>query len=98
MKAENGILRKQLESKTEGLLILSKEVVKLKHEINQLRATDCRQMEVGMKSKILILYFFFLRTLTLMMRLQLNFVTMAVVKDFQHHQRARGTGWSYTSN
>ena len=55
MKAENGILRKQLESKTEGLLILSKEVVKLKHEINQLRATDCRQMEVGMKNKILIL-------------------------------------------
>ena len=59
VKAENGILRKQLESKTEGLLILSKEVVKLKHEINQLRATDCRQMEVGMKNKILILLFYF---------------------------------------
>ena len=35
VKAENGVLRRKLESKAEGLMILSKEVEQLRNELNQ---------------------------------------------------------------
>lgn len=35
VKAENGILRRKLDTKTEGLMILSKEVEQLRNELNQ---------------------------------------------------------------
>ena len=40
VKAENGILRRKLQSKTEGLMILSKEVEMLRNELNQLKVLN----------------------------------------------------------
>ena len=40
VKAENGILRRKLQSKTEGLMIISKEVETLKNELNQMRTLN----------------------------------------------------------
>ena len=40
VKAENGILRRKLQSKTEGLMIISKEVETLKNELNQTKTLN----------------------------------------------------------
>ena len=40
MKAENGILRRKLQSKTDGLMILSKEVEALRNELNQMKVLN----------------------------------------------------------
>ena len=40
VKAENGILRRKLQSKTEGLMIISKEVELLKNELNQMKSLN----------------------------------------------------------
>ena len=40
VKAENGILRRKLQSKTEGLMIISKEVELLKNELNQMKTLN----------------------------------------------------------
>jgi len=40
VKAENGILRRKLESKTDGLKILSKEVETLRNELNQMKVLN----------------------------------------------------------
>ena len=40
VKAENGILRRKLQSKTEGLMIISKEVDLLKNELNQMKSLN----------------------------------------------------------
>ena len=40
VKAENGILRRKLQSKTEGLMIISKEVESLKNELNQTKTLN----------------------------------------------------------
>ena len=61
VKAENGILRRKLQSKTEGLMILSKEVEMLRNELNQLKVlnehlmnpvrqlTFCKIMDISIK-------------------------------------------------
>ena len=40
VQAENGILRRKLQSKTEGLMILSKEVDSLRNDLNQMNALN----------------------------------------------------------
>ena len=40
VQAENGILRRKLQSKTEGLMILSKEVDSLRNDLNQMKALN----------------------------------------------------------
>ena len=40
VKAENGILRRKLQSKSDGLMILSKEVEVLRNELNQMKVLN----------------------------------------------------------
>ena len=40
VKAENGILRQKLQSKSDGLMILSKEVEVLRNELNQMKVLN----------------------------------------------------------
>ena len=53
MKAENGILRRKLQSKTDGLMILSKEVEALRNELNQMKVLNEHLMNPVSFSKYL---------------------------------------------
>ena len=54
VKAENGILRRKLQSKTEGLMIISKEVETLKNELNQTKTLNEHLMNPVRTSKTLV--------------------------------------------
>ena len=54
VKAENGILRRKLQSKTEGLMIISKEVETLKNELNQTKTLNEHLMNPVRNSHISI--------------------------------------------
>lgn len=54
VRAENGILRRKLQSKTEGLMILSKEVEALKNELNQTKMLNEHLINPKSSSELLI--------------------------------------------
>eukprot|EP00092_Neocalanus_flemingeri_P007066 GFUD01007634.1.p1 GENE.GFUD01007634.1~~GFUD01007634.1.p1 ORF type:complete len:524 (+),score=163.83 GFUD01007634.1:33-1604(+) len=54
VRAENGILRRKLQSKTEGLMILSKEVEVLKNELNQTKTLNEHLINPKSSSELLL--------------------------------------------
>ena len=94
VQAENGILRRKLQSKTEGLMILSKEVDSLRNDLNQTKALNEHLMNPVRLLTFFQIVFDFKLFRKAQMRQLYNYLPKA--KDFLPFLPEKETEWSFT--